>query len=260
MNILYLIIFFIFGLFMGSFYTVVGLRLPKHENFITNRSYCDKCGHDLKLLDMVPILSYLFLKRRCRYCKSRIDSLSTYMEIFTGILFSLSYYVFGFSYELYIALGIVSMLITISVSDIKYLVIPDEILIFFVGYFLIIFTLQNGVIYTFINILSGIILFSVMYGIMLFGNFLFKKETLGGGDIKLMFVIGIVLHPFLGLFVIFFGSLLALPVSLLILLKNKKNLIPFGPFLLISFTFIYFTRIDVKMIFDFIKTIFIYLN
>ena len=89
MNTLYLIIFFILGLFMGSFFTVVGLRLPKHENFITNRSYCDKCHHELSMLDMIPIFSYLFLKRRCRYCHSRIDSLSTYMELFTGILFAL---------------------------------------------------------------------------------------------------------------------------------------------------------------------------
>ena len=94
-----------------------------------------------------------------------------------------------------------------------------------------------------------------MYLIMLFGNFLFKKETLGGGDIKLMFVIGLVIHPLLSLFVIFFGSLLALPVSLIVLLKTKRNLVPFGPFLLISFTFIYFTKIDFNMIINFIKSI-----
>ena len=255
MNTLYLIIFFILGLFMGSFYTVIGLRLPKHENFITNRSYCDKCHHELSFLDMIPILSYLFLRRRCRYCKSRIDSLSTYMELFTGILFALSYYVFGISYELFIALGIVTMLITISVSDIKYLVIPDEILIFFTGYFLIIFGLRDGIISTFINIFSGLLMFGIMYGIMLLGNFLFKKESLGGGDIKLLFVIGLVLYPLLSLFVIFLGSVLALPVSLLILWKNKKNLVPFGPFLLISFAFIYFTKIDTHMILEFIKSI-----
>ena len=255
MDILYLIIFFILGMFMGSFYTVIGLRLPNRENFITNRSYCDKCHHELSLLDMIPILSYLFLRRRCRYCHSRIDSLSTYMEFFTGVLFALSYYVFGLSYELYIALGIVSMLIIISVSDMKYMVIPDEILIFFTGYFLILFGLRDGIIHVSFNLVYGLIMFSLMYLIMLFGNFLFKKETLGGGDIKLMFVIGLVIHPLLSLFVIFFGSLLALPVSLIVLLKTKRNLVPFGPFLLISFTFIYFTKIDFNMIINFIKSI-----
>lgn len=253
MNILYLIIFLLIGLFMGSFYTVVGLRCPKHENFITNRSYCDSCGHTLSFLDMVPIISFLLLRGKCRYCKKKIDPLSTYMELFTGVLFALSYLVFGFSYELFIALGIVSMLVIISVSDISYYIIPDEVLVFFIGYFLIIFVLKIGVMGSFVNIFSGFIMFIIMYTIMLLGNFLFKKESLGGGDIKLMFVIGLVLSPLPSLFVIFFGSLLALPVSFIILIRKKTKLIPFGPFLLIAFLSIYFTRIDTNMILSFLN-------
>ena len=82
---------------------------------------------------------------------------------------------------------------------------------------------------------------------------MFKKETLGGGDIKMMFVFGIILHPLLGLMAIFLGSLLALPVSLFLLLKKHERLVPFGPFLLISLTFIYFTGINVPTIIEFIK-------
>ena len=249
----YLIIFFIFGLFFGSFFTVVGLRLPRGENFISNHSYCDYCHHELSLLDMVPILSYFLLKRKCRYCGRRIDGLSTAMEFFTGVLFVLSYAVFGFSYELLIALGIVALLIILSVSDMSYMIIPDEVLIFFSGYFLIITCLSYGVMESLFHILYGILLFSVMYGIMILGNFLFKKESLGGGDIKLMFVFGTVLHPLLGLVSIFFGSFLALPVSFLLMKWRKQNLIPFGPFLLISFAFLYFTRIDVPTIIHFIQ-------
>ena len=80
MQTLYLIIFFILGLLMGSFFTVVGSRLPNHENFMNSRSYCDKCHHRLSLLDMVPIISFLLLRGRCRYCKGKIDALSSYME------------------------------------------------------------------------------------------------------------------------------------------------------------------------------------
>ena len=83
---------------------------------------------------------------------------------------------------------------------------------------------------------------------MLLGNFLFKKETLGGGDIKMMFTFGLVVHPLIGLIVIFVGSLLALPVSLFLLWKKHEKLVPFGPFLLISLTCIYFTDIDVQTI------------
>ena len=235
MQTLYLIIFFILGLLMGSFFTVVGTRLPNHENFMNSRSYCDKCHHRLSLLDMVPIISFLLLRGRCRYCKGKIDALSSYMEFFTGVLFALGFYVYGFSYELLIALGIVSMLSIISVSDI------------------IIKTLQVGAVNALLCILSGAILFAIMYTIMLLGNMMFKKETLGGGDIKMMFVFGIILHPLLGLMAIFLGSLLALPVSLFLLLKKHERLVPFGPFLLISLTFIYFTGINVPTIIEFIK-------
>ena len=175
------------------------------------------------------------------------------MEIFTGVLFALSYFTFGFSYELYIALGIVALLIIIAVSDISYYIIPDELLVFFIGYFLIILTLSNGVMNTFVNILSGLIMFLIMYTIMLLGNFLFKKESLGGGDIKLMFVIGLVLSPLPSLFVIFLGSVLALPISLIILVRKKTKLIPFGPFLIIAFLLIYLTKIDTSTILNFLN-------
>ncbi len=255
MDIIYTIIFFILGTCMGSFFTVVGLRLPKKQNIITGRSHCDNCKHDLSLLDMVPIISYFLLGRKCRYCKKRISGLSTYMEFFTGVLFALAYYTFGLSYSLFTALGIISMLSILSVSDITYYIIPDEVLFFFSGYFLIINTLSNGIISSLFQIGSGLVLFGFMYGIMLLGNKLFKKDTLGGGDIKLMFVVGLVINPFLGIVVIFLASFIALPISLIILLKQKQNLVPFGPFLLTSFLFIFFTRINMQMIIDFIKSI-----
>ena len=233
---------------MGSFYTVVGQHLPNHEPFITNRSHCDICNHKLSFLDMIPIISYIFLRGKCRYCHTKFSNLSTYMELFTGILFACSYYVFGFSYNLLIALGIVTLLIIVSVSDITYFIIPDELLIFFTGYFLIIIALNNGVLTALWSILSGFLLFSLMYIIMLFGNFIFKKETLGGGDIKMMFVFGLILHPIIGIFSIFISSLLALPISMLLLWKKGQNLIPFGPFLIIGCTLLYFTKITPDII------------
>lgn len=248
MIFLYLIIFFIFGTVFGSFFTVVGLRLPRKEKFISNRSYCDKCHHELSFLDMIPIISYISLKGRCRYCHTKINDLSTYMEFFTGVLFALSYFAFGFSFELLIALGVIAMLIIISVSDITYYVIPDEVLIFFAGYFVIITCLEKGIMASLISIGSGLILFAIMYLIMFLGNAIFKKETLGGGDVKMMFVFGLLLNPVVGLIVIFIASFIALPVSLFILYRSNQNMIPFGPFLLIAFTFVYFTGLNLNTI------------
>lgn len=242
MNILYFISFFILGLFMGSFYTVVGLRLPKKENFIISRSRCEKCRHPLSFIDMIPILSYFFLRGKCRYCKSKIDLLSTYIEFFTGLLFSVSYYSFGFSWELILALGIVSILVIVIVSDLTYLIIPDEVLIFFSIYFIICRFFLEGIKGVAYHIGVGIFLFLVMYGIMILGNKIFKKESMGGGDVKMMFLFGLVLDPLLGTLTIFLGSLFALPMSLVLYLKKNEKVIPFGPFLLIAFAFIFFTK------------------
>ena len=162
MNILYLIIFFIFGTLMGSFLTVIGLRLPKKENFTTTHSHCDSCGHILTLTEMIPIISYILQKGRCRHCGKKVDILSTYVELFTGALFAVAFYAFGFSYELLIALGIVSLLMIVVVSDITYLIIPDEALVFFSIYFIIFQILNLGLIGAGKQILSGIFLFGVM--------------------------------------------------------------------------------------------------
>lgn len=253
MNILYLIIFFIFGTLMGSFLTVIGLRLPKNENFTTTHSHCDSCGHRLVGKDMVPIISYLLQKGRCRYCGAKVDVLSTYIEFFTGALFAVAFYAFGFSYELLIALGIVSLLMTVVVSDITYLIIPDEVLIFFSIYFIIFQILNIGVLATLKQLGSGALLFGLMYLIMILGNKALKKESLGGGDIKMMFVFGLILDPLLGTVAIFLGSLIALPISLILLKKQKENVIPFGPFLLLALTFLYFAQITSPMILKFLN-------
>ena len=252
-DIFILIIFFILGTLMGSFYTVVGNRLPKNEKFLFNKSHCDSCKHDLSLLDMVPILSYIFLRGKCRYCHKKIDSTSTFMELITGILYATAFYVFGPTYELFIALGIVSLLMIIIVSDINYLIIPDEVLIFMSIYFIVFDLLNIGVIETIKAIGGGIFLFALMYLIMLIGNLVFKKESLGGGDIKMMFIFGLILGPFLGACSIFIGSALALPVSIYFLYKDKERVIPFGPFLLIALTLLYFTNITPELIINFIK-------
>lgn len=244
MEFVYCILFFILGLCMGSFYTVIGLRVPKGESFLLSRSRCDECKHELSPLDLIPILSYLFLRGKCRYCQANIDMTSTYVELFTGILFAVSYYSYGFTIDLAIALGIVSLLMIVLVSDLTYLIIPDSVLVFFSIYFLIFQFIKLGLKETFIHVLVGIFLFFVMYLIMIMGNRAFQKESMGGGDVKLMFIFGLILDPLLGTLTIFLGSFFALPMSLFLYFSNREKVIPFGPFLLIAFAFMYFVKID----------------
>ena len=252
MDSLYLIIFFILGLFFGGLYTVIGSRLAEDDyHFFPYR--CKECSHSLSFFDSIPIFSYLFLKGKCTYCHKPIDIMEILMEFFTGILFAVSYYSFGFSYELLIALGIVSLLIIITVSDLNYLIIPDEVLLFFAIYFIIFQFLSSGISGVITHILTGVFLFLLMYVIMWFGEKALKKESLGGGDVKMMFLFGLVLDPLLGTIAVFLGSVLALPMSLFLLYKNHEKVIPFGPFLLIAFTFLYFTKITPSMIISWLQ-------
>ena len=89
-----------------------------------------------------------------------------------------------------------------------------------------------------------------MYLIMLLGNHIFKKESLGGADIKLMFLVGLTLDPMLAIIVLFLSSIIALPVSLIILLKNKEHVIPYGPFIVLGLLIVFYTKYDIRLIFE----------
>ena len=236
MNALYIIYFFVIGMIAASFYGVVGNRLCKNESIIKPRSHCDSCGHTLKWYELIPVLSYIIQKGKCKKCGCK---LSVMYPLIGGLLFSLCFFKFGFSREFLISLLIVSFFIIVLVSDINYLIIPDEVtLVFSVLVILIklfMFSFEQFV----FSIMSGILLFCLMYLIMILGNKYFKKETLGGADIKLMFFVGLVLSPSLGLFNIFLSSVIALPISIFFLIKNKDNVIAFGPFILASLFIIY---------------------
>ncbi len=250
MEKLYIPLFFFFGCIFGSFFAVVGERLPKKENFTTSSSHCDSCGHKLAFLDMIPVFTYLFNLGKCRYCKAPIPVLLPVVELLTGLLFSVSYYSFGFSYELLVALGVVALFMIVLVSDLLYYIISDGVLVFFTFYFIIIQYFKGGLNYMSSRVVTGLFLFLIMYFIMIFGEKVFKKESLGGGDVKLLFVFGLVLEPILGVLSIFIASVIALIPSIYILIKNRDHMIPFGPFLLVSFAFIYFSKITTL---DFLK-------
>src|SRR5690625_3804311 len=124
-------LFFILGLVFGSFYQVVGLRVPEKRSFVKGRSHCPHCKKQLHWYELIPIFSYVFQRGRCNECKEKISPLYPLMEIFTGFLFMISFITFQFSIELLIALLLMSLLIIIFVTDLNYMVIPNRILMFF---------------------------------------------------------------------------------------------------------------------------------
>lgn len=244
MEIVYKIIFFIFGLVFGSFYNVVGLRLCKNESLVYPPSHCDNCNHKLKFYENIPVLSYIFLKGKCKKCKKKISIFYPVIELITGILFALSYHSFGISWELIIAILTCSIFSVIIVTDLNYYIIPDSILIIYTVLIFIINTISKGFVEACKYSVYGLLMFILMFLLMKLGNALFKEESLGGGDIKLMGALGTTMIPFLSFSSLTLGAILALPISIYIYIKNKDKVIPFGPFIIAGFLIIMFTKID----------------
>lgn len=248
MEIYYAIVLFVFGTIFGSFYNVVGDRVADGKSIIYPPSHCPKCKHRLTPLELVPIFSYLFQGGKCKNCKCKIPLFHPLYEIFVGLLFMFSYISFGFTGDLVIAITFVSMLAIIIVSDYYYMIIPDEILIFFGVTLALEVLLINGIDAFGISLLSGIISFGVMFLIKLFGDFIFKAESMGGGDIKLLFFLGFILGWPQALFSIFLGSIIGLPISLIVLKIKNTNIIPFGPFLALGAIIILLTQFNIEIL------------
>lgn len=231
MEVYFLVSFFIFGAVMGSFYHVVATRMSNDESILFPASHCPKCNHRLKWYENIPIFSYLFLRGRCSSCSSRIPISYFIVELVTGLLFAVCFHSFKLTFDLAIALVFVSALVIVIVSDIEYMIILDEVLGIASLLIIILYIIHFGFEKAAMHVYSGLGAFLTMYAIKILGDKAFKKESLGGGDIKLMFLFGIVLGYGLSVCTIFLATFIAFPVALLLLFTDKENVIPFGPFL-----------------------------
>lgn len=255
MDLYYIIVFFIFGTVFGSFFNVVGSRLPEGKSIINPPSHCTNCNHRLSFFELFPIISYICLGGKCKVCKTKLSIIHPLFELLTGVLFALSYKIFGMSFEFLIALTFISALLIIIVSDFSYMIIPDEVLIFFGILIFIELLISNGFNICLIAIFDGVISFVFMFLLKLLGDFIFKRESMGGGDIKLLSLFGIVLGWENAISCIFLGALIGLPISLIILVKNKDNVVPFGPFLSAAAIIMLLTRFDIISFINFLANI-----
>ncbi len=245
MNFLY----FLFGTIFGSFYNVIIFRLPINKSIITPRSHCYSCKKILPFYLNIPILSYIFCLGKCFFCKTKISYQYPLIEIVTGILWYIAFNNYTLSQSI-LFIWITGILSIIALIDLKHFIIPTSLILSaFIG--LLIFNLYN------INTISHSIyglLFGLLYlgGVALFSSILFKKQTLGFGDILLIIILG----GWLGLtktaLTIFFSALCALIVWLIISFKNgfKSNRkLPFGFYLSIVGIIIYIIEIDNSLLF-----------
>ena len=224
------VIFFIIGLIFGSFFQVVGTRLPNNESIISPPSHCTNCNTRLKWYELIPVVSYIFLGGKCKHCKKKISIKYPLYEIFTGICFSLCYIVFGLSIDIIIPITMISTLIIIIISDIEYMIISDEVIIISSILIIIETLIIKGITAAIISIGTGIFGFTVMYLIKIVGDYIYKTESLGGGDIKLFFLLGLVISYKTLIVVIFLSSFITI--------SKKDNIVPFGPFISLAAIFI----------------------
>ena len=248
-----LYLMFMIGAIFGSFYGVVGTRLPEGKSIVKPGSHCENCGHILKWYENIPILSYIFLGGLCKKCKKPIGFVYFMTELLSGALFALCYKVYGINYNLYLSLIISSLVIIIFVSDSKYMIINDSPLVISSILVFIIKFICSGYKVALMSIFDGLIIFLVAYLLMLFGKMLFKQEALGGGDIKLSFVAGMFLGIKFGILYIVLASFLAFPYAIYITIKNKDNMLPFGPFLVSSLLIVF---LNMNMFNEMLKMLF----
>lgn len=236
------------GTIFGSFYNVVGYRVPKKESLLYPPSHCTKCNHKLGTFELIPILSFLLLGGKCKKCKDKISWFYPIFEFSSGILFALSYASYGFSLECLLSIVFISMLLIIIISDYQTMTIPDEVLIVFSIMIIIIKYFIVGITGVGISILEGLGAFLFMFVLKLFGDFLFKKESMGGGDIKLLAVFGLTLGFPMAIVSVFLSAIIGLPISLVIVKRNSSHEIPYGPFLATAAIIIILLKLDFNTI------------
>lgn len=237
MESVYTVYFFILGLVFGSFYNVVGLRVPKKESIVHPPSHCTSCDQRLTGIELIPVISFLLQRGKCRKCKTRISPVYLLTELVTGLLFAFAYYKLGFTWELAVALLFISLLVIINVSDIAYMLIPDKILLFFLP-LLVVGRLLSPLEPWWDAIIGAVVGFSILLLIAIV-----SKGGMGGGDIKLFFLIGFVLGALNTLLTLFVAAVIGMVVGVIVLKirgEGRKTPVPFGPSIAVAAIIVYF--------------------
>ena len=257
----------LFGLVFGSFLNVVIYRLPKNKSVLIPRSFCPKCKRNISWHENIPIYSWIKLKGKCSKCKKAISIKYPLTEFATGILFFLSFnaipnntYFENFSIPLLFSWILILVLLSLSIIDYEFLWIPNSIIIigFIFGLgasiFLAIYNDQNIMINILESLISAVLGFLIIFLIMQFGAFIFKKPAMGLGDAKLASMIGFWIG-FPGVIISIWSSFIIAGLFIILGFASKKikkgQLIPFGPFLSLTgfLIWLYGENIFLKIIF-----------
>ena len=235
---------FLFGLCIGSFLNCAIYRLEQNQSFLGGRSYCPECKHNLVWLDLIPVLSFLFLKGRCQYCCKKISIQYPLVEISVAIVFLL---ITNYQLPIFNAIDLINLaflfyiassLIVIFVYDLKFYLIPDKVL-FPAIFITFLYRIVNSILIGNWELGIGNYFLAVVIasGFFLFIYLISRGQWMGFGDVKLAILLGLTLgcpNILVGLFLAFF---LGAIIGLILIFFDKKGLkseVPFAPFLIIG--------------------------
>ncbi|MCX5708797.1 MAG: prepilin peptidase [Candidatus Omnitrophica bacterium] len=241
---------FIFGSITGSFLNVCIYRLPREESIVFPGSHCPKCNKPIFWFDNIPLLSYILLLGKCRFCKEKISPRYFLVELLTAGMFLLFYLCFGFDFKFFLYVILTCGLIVSTFVDFSHRIIPDEI------------SIGGTVVGLCLNALVGVSFKSFAYnyhpllnsllGILVGGGIIYstgllfdlvffkllkhppiqgETESMGGGDVKLLAMIGAFLGWKAALITFFVAPFFGMAVGLVNMIVKKDHLIPYGPFL-----------------------------
>ncbi|MBN1327679.1 MAG: prepilin peptidase [Candidatus Cloacimonetes bacterium] len=229
------ILIILLGLVFGSFFNVCISRIPRKESVVFPASHCPNCGNNIKYIDNIPLLSFLLLKGRCRSCKKKINWHYPLVEFITPILFLLLFWNNHYQFDvnffrdiIFISAGIIIFFI-----DLHHQIIPDVITLPLIVIGLGLSLIPGNELEFKAAFLSGIggFVFFLLSALLI--SYLLKRESLGGGDIKYVALIGVYTGPAGLLFTVLFSSVLAM-IFLVLINHQKGREFPFGPFLAIG--------------------------
>ncbi|MFC1616603.1 prepilin peptidase [Candidatus Margulisiibacteriota bacterium] len=233
------------GMLLGSFYNMLIYRLPRQLKFAFNRSYCPQCEHTLNVVDLIPIFSYLSQLGKCRYCKKKIPVRYLLVELMTAALLIFLWVQFGNTLNFYKYFLFLSGMLIIFFADLETCIIPDSINIGLLLSGLAFAFFTHDLKFNLIASAGGFFIFLIISGL---AYLYYKKEALGGGDIKLGAAIGAfwgikitIISIYLSFIV---GGIIAIGL-ILAKIKKKTDYIPFAPAIIMAtiITLIYGERI-----------------
>lgn len=229
---------FIFGSIIGSFLNVCIYRLPKLQSIVLPPSHCPGCGKNISWYDNIPLLSYIILMGKCRSCGGKIGYRYPLVELLTALLITALYSVLGINAKFFTYSILTCGLIVATFVDFDIQEIPDEISLgglavglIFAFAFPYIFGTASRVHSLTASLLGMLAGGGSIYLMGFFGELVFKKEAMGGGDVKLMAMIGSILGWKLAIFAFFIAPIFGSVVGIALKIKDGREIIPYGPFL-----------------------------